>query len=53
MGVFVGAAFLAGVLGKVAHEISQRKKVASGNVRNESGAEKKIVPDHNQSAKKW
>jgi hypothetical protein len=51
MGVVVGTAFLAGVLGKLALMMRQRQKAAAENERNASGAKEKTVPDHNQSAK--
>jgi len=38
MGVFVGTAFLTGLLGKIAHNLWLRKKAVVGNEGKNSGA---------------
>lgn len=48
MGIFVGTAFLAGILGKVAHGMRQRKKRVAANKCRES----KSTSHHHGSAKK-
>ncbi|WP_419787182.1 hypothetical protein [Pseudodesulfovibrio sp.] len=43
MGVFVGTAFLTGLLGKIAHQLWLRKKAAVGHEGKNSGAVKGLA----------
>ena len=50
MGVFVGTAFLTGILGKIAHKLWLRKKAVVGNEGKDSGV-KGLAGDRSQSTK--
>ena len=52
MGVFVGTAFLAGLLGKIAHGLWLRKKAVTGNEGKGSGAVKGLADRRSRSTRK-
>jgi hypothetical protein len=51
MGVFVGTAFLTGLLGKIAHSLWLRKKAVVGNDGKNSGAVKRLADRRSQSTR--
>lgn len=51
MGVFVGTAFLTGLLGKIAHNLWLRKKAAVGNEGKNSGAMNELADRRSQSTR--
>ena len=51
MGVFVGTAFLTGLLGKIAHNLWLRKKAVVRNEGRDSGTVKRSAGRRSQSTK--
>ncbi|WP_319777255.1 hypothetical protein [Maridesulfovibrio sp.] len=51
MGVFVGTAFLTGLLGKAAHSLWSRKKAVAGKEVKNYGAVKRLTGRRSRSTK--
>jgi len=51
MGVFIGTALLAGILGKITHKLWLRKNAVAGNKGKNSGAVKGLAGRRSQSTR--